>query len=104
VVTLGIRPQDIQLDRPDAVGVLVATVFAFEPLQEIGRLTLELPGVKQRVVVETHHDLRAEQGAAVGLRFTTARTHLFDTATGDRLQWETASSTVASQPSVVSRP
>lgn len=102
-VTLGIRPQDIRLDQSDAVGVLTATVFAFEPLQEIGRLTLELPGVAQRVVVETHHDLRAEQGAAVGLRFNTARTHLFDTATGDRLQWETEPATVANQPRVMSR-
>ena len=103
VVTLGIRPQDIRLDQPDAVGVLVATVFAFEPLQEVGRLTLELPGVEQRVVVETHHELRAEQGEAVGLRFNMARTHLFDMATGDRLTWETVPSTAASQPGEVSR-
>jgi multiple sugar transport system ATP-binding protein len=89
-VTLGTRPQDIGLERLEAEGVLPATVFAFEPLQEVGRLTLELPGVGQRVVVETHHDLRAVPGEVVGLRLDPARTHLFDTETGDRLEWETA--------------
>ncbi len=87
-VTLGTRPQDIGLERPDAEGVLRATVFAFEPLQEVGRLTLALPGVDQRIVVETHHDLRADPGEAVGLRLDPARTHLFNSATGERLEWE----------------
>ncbi len=89
-VTLGTRPQDIGLERPDAEGVLAATVFAFEPLQEVGRLTLALPGVEQRIVVETHHDLRADPGKAIGLRLDPARTHLFDTETGERLVWESA--------------
>jgi ABC-type sugar transport system ATPase subunit len=94
-VTLGTRPQDIRLERPDAEGVLPATVFAFEPLQEVGRLTLELPGVEQRVVVETHHDLRADPGERVGLRLDPARTHLFDTETGARLEWENVRSMAA---------
>jgi hypothetical protein len=69
---------------------LLATVFAFEPLQEIGRLTLNLAGTDQRIVVETHHDMVAVPGDTVGLRFDLARTHLFDTATGERLPWESA--------------
>jgi multiple sugar transport system ATP-binding protein len=94
-VTLGTRPQDIRLERPDAEGVLVATVFAFEPLQEVGRLTVELPGVEQRVVVETHHDLRAIPREVVGLRLDPAHTHLFDTEMGDRLGWESAPAVAA---------
>jgi multiple sugar transport system ATP-binding protein len=90
-VMLGIRPQDIVIERPDAVGAMRATVFAFEPLQEVGRVTLELPGVETRVVIETHHDLRVDAGETVGLRFDPARTHLFDTGTGDRLAWQIGS-------------
>jgi multiple sugar transport system ATP-binding protein len=89
-VTLGIRPQDIRVEPGGAAGALAATVFAFEPLQEIGRLTLNLAGTDQRIVVETHHDMVAIPGDAVGLRFDLARTHLFDTATGERLPWESA--------------
>jgi multiple sugar transport system ATP-binding protein len=94
-VTLGIRPQDIRLAAADDADVLPATVFAFEPLQEVGRLTLALPGVAQRIVVETHHDLRAAAGERIGVRLDPARTHLFDTQTGERLAWEARPSTAA---------
>jgi multiple sugar transport system ATP-binding protein len=86
-VTIGIRPQDLRIIRPNEDGTLTATVFAHEPLQEVGRLTLTLPGVETRVVVETHHDFWATPGDVLGLRFDSARTHLFDTQTGDRLAW-----------------
>jgi multiple sugar transport system ATP-binding protein len=89
-ITLGIRPQDIRVEPRGTAGTLPATVFAFEPLQEIGRLTLNLAGADRRIVVETHHDMVAAPGDAVGLRFDLARTHLFDTATGERLSWESA--------------
>ena len=45
-VTVGIRPQDLRLGRPDEDNALPATVFAYEPLQEVGRLTLTLPAWK----------------------------------------------------------
>ncbi|MCC7021841.1 MAG: ABC transporter ATP-binding protein [Thermomicrobiales bacterium] len=94
-VMLGIRPQDLRLEPPDAPGALAATVFAFEPLQEVGRLTAQLPGVEQRVVIETHHDVRARSGEAVGLYLDPERTHLFDRETGERLEWESVPSMVA---------
>ncbi len=87
-VTLGIRPQDLRLGRPNDPGALPATVFAYEPLQEVGRLTVTVPGVSTRIVVETHHELAAERDAAVGLHFDPARTHLFDAETGERLAWQ----------------
>ncbi|MFM9106609.1 MAG: ABC transporter ATP-binding protein [Chloroflexota bacterium] len=86
-VTLGIRPQDLRIVRADEPGALPATVFAYEPLQEVGRLTVTLPGVANRVVVETHHDFHANGGDRVGLSFTPERTHLFDNATGARIEW-----------------
>jgi multiple sugar transport system ATP-binding protein len=98
-VTVGIRPQDLLVDSAEADGVLAATVFAYEPLQEVGRLTLTLPGVQTRLVVETHHDFWAAPGERLGLRFDPARTHLFDTESGDRLAWS-----VNPNPSVPSPP
>ncbi len=86
-VMVGIRPQDLRVGRPDEPDGLPATVFAYEPLQEVGRLTVTLPGVETRIVVETHHDYWANQGEVVGLRFNPVRTHLFDRETGDRLAW-----------------
>lgn len=87
-VTLGIRPQDLRVGRPDDSGALPATVFAYEPLQEVGRLTVTLSGVENRVVVETHHDYWADGGDMVGLKFNPERTHLFDNATGARIEWQ----------------
>jgi ABC-type sugar transport system ATPase subunit len=94
-VTVGIRPQDIHVTPPDDAA-LAATVFAYEPLQEVGRLTVTLPGVETRIVVETHHDFWAGPGDRLGLRFDMARTHLFDRETGDRLAWPV---TLAPDPS-----
>jgi len=86
-ITVGIRPQDLRIGRPDEDNALPATVFAYEPLQEVGRLTLTLPAVETRVVVETHHDFWATPGDVLGLYFNPTRTHVFDTETGDRLAW-----------------
>ncbi|HEU0114703.1 MAG TPA: ABC transporter ATP-binding protein [Thermomicrobiales bacterium] len=97
-VTLGIRPQDLRLVRPDAPDALAATVFAYEPLQEVGRLTVTLPGVATRVVIETHHDARTERGERIGLQIDQARTHLFDAASGARFAWPLERQT-ASRPS-----
>ena len=85
--TIGIRPQDLKLANALTSGAIAATVFAFEPLQEVGRLTVTIPGVEQRVVVETHHDYFANTGDEIFLRFDPTRTHLFDNATGLRLEW-----------------
>lgn len=87
-VTIGIRPQDIRLGRPDDDGMIPATVFAFEPLQEVGRLTATVAGVATRIVVETHHDHVAVRDEPVGLAFEPARMHLFDAETGERLAWD----------------
>lgn len=97
-VTLGIRPQDLLPVPPATAEAIVGTVFAYEPLQEVGRLTVSLPGVEERIVVETHHDFWASRGDAVGLRFDPARTHVFDSESGDRLAWSVSPRHVAFPP------
>ena len=87
-VTLGIRPQDITVGGREEPGVVPATVFAFEPLQEVGRLTVTLAGVATRVVIETDHHFFARPEDPLGLRFDPRRTHLFDTENGGRLAWQ----------------
>jgi ABC-type sugar transport system ATPase subunit len=87
-LVLGIRPQDLRAVAADEPGTTGGEVFAFEPLQEVGRLTVALPGVEGRVVVETYHDARFDHGTPVGLSFAPRRTHLFDAETGARLAWQ----------------
>ncbi len=87
-VMLGIRPQDLAVGPAGEPGSVPARVFAFEPLQEMGRLTLALPDLAERVVVETDHHFFARPGEALGLRFDPTRCHLFDRETGGRLAWQ----------------
>ena len=86
-VVIGIRPQDVRISREATPGWMPARVFVFEPLQEVGRLTLALPGVAERLVVEMHHTLSAEREEALWLDFPHERTHVFDMASGGRLPW-----------------
>ncbi len=81
-VKLGIRPQDIVVSRQAVDGALPARVFVFEPLQEVGRLTVELPGLPDRIVIETHHRLEFQRDEEVWVRFPNERTHLFDVESG----------------------
>ncbi len=84
-VVLGIRPQDLQVVDPDREQAVPATVFAFEPLQEVNRLTAVIPGMATRLVAELYQDRFFARDDRVGLAFDPARTHLFDAATGDRV-------------------
>lgn len=86
-VVVGVRPQDILVSRDRVEGWIPARVFVFEPLQEVGRLTLALPGVGERLVVETHHDFSAEREEVLWIAFPSERTHLFDKESGERGVW-----------------
>ena len=63
------------------------------------KLKMEMEAQGAKVVVETHHDFWATPGDVLGLYFNPARTHIFDTETGDRLTWS-----LASTPPAQSRP
>ena len=86
-VVIGIRPQDVPVSRLRVDGSTSARVFVFEPLQEVGRLTLTLPGIAERLVVETHHTFSAERDEALWLTFPIERSHLFNKASGGRIPW-----------------
>ena len=86
-VVVGIRPQDVRISRERVAGAMPARVFVFEPLQEVGRLTLSLPGVAERLVVETHHAVSAERDEALWVAFPPERTTLFEKAGGGRVAW-----------------
>jgi ABC-type sugar transport system ATPase subunit len=85
-VIVGVRPEDVRVassDEPDAVR---AEVFAFEPLQESGVLTVKLPGVEVRVSAQTDPDARFSREEPVDLRFDPARVHLFEAKSGERVR------------------
>jgi multiple sugar transport system ATP-binding protein len=84
-VVVGIRPQDVRIARQLTPRGLPANVFVFEPLQEVGRLTLTLPGVAERLVVETHHVLEFVRDESLWVEFPPERTHVFDAELGTRL-------------------
>jgi multiple sugar transport system ATP-binding protein len=85
-VVVGIRPQDVHVAESDGPDVLRAAVFAFEPLQETGLLTITLPGVEARIEAETEPRARFGRGESVRVRFNPDRILLFDAESGDRIR------------------
>ncbi|MCL6437617.1 MAG: ABC transporter ATP-binding protein [Rubrobacteraceae bacterium] len=85
-VIVGIRPQDISVVNHEGSDVLKGTVFAYEPLQESGLLTIGLPGVDLRIKVQTSPDVGFERGDLVRLKPNPALTHLFDANSGERIR------------------
>jgi len=82
---LGIRPEDITVVQA-ATADLEADVYAVE-LTGDAVLVTALIG-DQRVIAKADRAWRAEIGSRVGLRLDPHRQHLFDTASGKRLQPE----------------
>ncbi|MBA3415960.1 MAG: ABC transporter ATP-binding protein [Chloroflexia bacterium] len=80
---LGARPEDVGLARGDAPGALPGEVFVVEDLGNERLITVEIAG--QYVVARAPADDPTEMGAQVGVSFNPARVHLFDPATGLRV-------------------
>ena len=83
-VKVGIRPSDATLSA-DGDGIEVTVEYS-EHLMEFGLVTVDIPGVEERAVIQTP----ATQTIAAGdqLRFAAApaRIYLFDPESGDRLR------------------
>ncbi len=82
---LGLRPEDITVAAADA-GDVEADVYAVELTGEAVLVTAILGG--QRLIAKADRAWRAEIGSRIGLRLDPRRQHLFDAASGKRLQPE----------------
>ena len=84
-VTVGVRPEDVTLVNA-ADAVLVGSVILYEDLLEYGLITLELPGVTERMTAQVEPGLTLAEGNPVHLSLTAERALVFDPETGARLR------------------
>ncbi len=82
-VTLGIRPEDITIAGEAA---LRGEVVAVEPLGAETILALRLPGIDRDVLVRGGRNATARLGDRLGLHADPGALHLFDAASGQRLE------------------
>ena len=90
-VTLGFRAEDatVALDKPKAsptktVGLIDAPVYALELLGDATMVTVQVAGTM--VAAKAHKDFRAAIGTKIQIQLPVAHCHLFDGASGDRLE------------------
>jgi ABC-type sugar transport system ATPase subunit len=81
-VDVGFRPERVRLDH---AGGATAEVTFLEPVGSETFVHLDLDG--NRVVARVAGDERPDPGSRVRIDVSPAHAHLFDAATGDRLEW-----------------
>lgn len=84
-VTLGVRPEDVALTG-QADADLSGTVLVYEDLLEYGLLTVEVPGLRQRLVAQTEPGLTLRPGENVWLSLHRERVYLFESESGERIR------------------
>jgi multiple sugar transport system ATP-binding protein len=84
-VTLGIRPEELEIAEE---AVIRGEVVAVEPLGAETILGLRLPGVERELLLRAGRHATARLGERLGLRAAPAALHLFDSATGRRIEPE----------------
>ncbi len=82
-VTLGVRPEDIELLPPDTTDAATGTVELVEDVGAEDYVSVAING--QTCIVRTSSHQAAEEGETVGLRFPPDSLHLFD---ADRMRIE----------------
>jgi multiple sugar transport system ATP-binding protein len=82
-VTLGIRPEHMQISTNQSEGWLTASVYVTELMGNETFVFLELGG--RKLVARTRGDFRAEPETKVWIEFDLTRAHFFDPASGNRL-------------------
>lgn len=85
----GVRPTDIWVVAPEDGGALATRVTVFENLGEEHRIHIRLDK-NQMISVVTDTDVRFQPGDPIFLRFDEEKIHLFDPATGRRIQGQEA--------------
>ncbi len=78
-LTLGLRPEDIELKPEQTAGTFPAEVYVVEPLGD--RTIVDLRLGEDMIKVKTAPDFMAESGDVVGVEFDSARLHIFDKQT-----------------------
>ena len=82
-VTLGIRPEDIEVADSDRSNAFAATVQVVEPMGDQNFLHLDLGGSEVTAAVDGNYDVEA--GARIRLAFPEERIHLFETESGEAI-------------------
>ncbi len=86
-VTIGIRPEDLEIADD---GALRGEVVAVEPLGAETILGLRLPGVERDLLVRAGRNAAASLGDRLGLHAPPAALHVFEAASGRRIEPEGA--------------
>lgn len=87
-VTLGIRPEDLEIA---ADGALRGEVVAVEPLGAETILALRLPGSERDLLLRAGRNATAALGETIGVGVPASALHLFDASTRRRIDPEGAS-------------
>ena len=82
-VTLGIRPEDIEVAETTGPNTFTGTVQVVEPMGDQNFLHLDVAGVGVTGAVGSEYEI--QDGATVMLHFPTTKVHLFDTDSGTAL-------------------
>ena len=83
-VTLGIRPEDIELADDGTENVVRATVKVVEPMGEVSYVYLDIGG--ETYTASVSGDLIFDPGEELSVVFPPKRIHLFDTNTGEAIK------------------
>ena len=79
-LTLGIRPQDIELAEPGVTNAVEATVNVVEPMGEVSHVYLDVGG--QTLTASVSGEILIDSGETLHIVFPAGRIHLFDSQTG----------------------
>jgi sn-glycerol 3-phosphate transport system ATP-binding protein len=91
-VTVGVRPEHLQLHGHCGAGMVPARVDFVEPLGshvlvtalvDVGSEASSAPAAQARVIVQAPADTELESGARIGLAMPPERTYFFDAETGE---------------------
>ena len=83
-LTLGIRPEGVQVSLKKAIGYIASTIHLIEPLGAYDIVDIKLGETLMRA--RTKSGLVARTGEKVWTRLDPAQTHFFDTQTGQSLK------------------
>ena len=82
-ITLGLRPENIEVSNVQESGLIPATVYVTEMMGSETFVICELASL--RIIARAPSDFRSESGSTVWLKLDMAKAHFFDRATGNRL-------------------